>query len=81
VLSTNNASFWFSISRLLKTIGSGYSRTCRQNRIFTDTASDCGARFLTAGDDALADYEILELILFGALRQGDMKPLAKTPVG
>jgi DNA repair protein RadC len=34
-------------------------------------------RFLQAGPDALADYEMLELILFRAFRQGDTKPLAK----
>src|SRR5712691_9875906 len=35
------------------------------------------ARFLAAGADALADYELLELVLFGAVPRGDMKPLAK----
>jgi DNA repair protein RadC len=35
------------------------------------------ARFGEAGPDALADYELLELILFRALPQGDVKPLAK----
>ncbi len=34
-------------------------------------------RFMRAGSDALADYEMLELILFGALPRGDVKPLAK----
>ncbi len=34
-------------------------------------------RFLAAGADALADYELLEMILFGARPRGDMKPLAK----
>ena len=34
-------------------------------------------RFLTGGPDALADYELLELILFGASPRGDTKPLAK----
>jgi len=34
-------------------------------------------RFLKGGPDSLPDYELLELILFGALRQGDVKPLAK----
>ncbi|CAE7405082.1 map [Symbiodinium microadriaticum] len=36
------------------------------------------ARFNEAGPDALADYELLELILFRALPRGDVKPLAKT---
>jgi len=35
------------------------------------------ARFLKAGADAVADYELLELVLFGAIPQRDVKPLAK----
>jgi DNA repair protein RadC len=35
-------------------------------------------RFLENGADALADYEILELVLFLAIPQKDVKPLAKT---
>jgi len=34
-------------------------------------------RFLTAGAEALADYELLELLLFTARPRGDVKPLAK----
>ena len=34
-------------------------------------------RFLKAGGEALADYELLELLLFQALPRGDTKPLAK----
>ncbi|MEM7443081.1 MAG: DNA repair protein RadC [Pseudomonadota bacterium] len=34
-------------------------------------------RFLTAGPDGLADYELLELLLFGAIPRRDVKPLAK----
>jgi DNA repair protein RadC len=34
-------------------------------------------RFLKGGPESLPDYELLELLLFGALRQGDVKPLAK----
>ncbi|MGQ0741870.1 MAG: JAB domain-containing protein, partial [Alphaproteobacteria bacterium] len=34
-------------------------------------------RFVTAGPDALPDYELLELVLFGALPRRDVKPLAK----
>ena len=34
-------------------------------------------RFVTSGPDALADYEMLELILFMAIPRRDMKPLAK----
>ena len=34
-------------------------------------------RFLQAGPDALPDYELLELLLFTVIPQGDVKPLAK----
>ena len=34
-------------------------------------------RFLQSGPDALADYEMLELILFMAIPRRDVKPLAK----
>ena len=36
------------------------------------------ARFREAGADALADYEMLEAVLFLAIPRGDVKPLAKT---
>ena len=35
------------------------------------------ARFREAGPDALADYELLELVLFRAMPRRDVKPLAK----
>lgn len=35
------------------------------------------ARFLETGGAGIPDYEILELILFGVFRNGDVKPLAK----
>ncbi len=35
------------------------------------------ARFLKGGGDALADYELLELVLFRAIPRRDVKPLAK----
>lgn len=34
-------------------------------------------RVLNGGADALADYELLEFLLFAAMRQGDTKPAAK----
>lgn len=34
-------------------------------------------RFLAAGADALADYELIEMLLFLAKPRGDVKPLAK----
>jgi DNA repair protein RadC len=36
------------------------------------------ARFMAAGSQALADYELLELVLFRAIARRDVKPLAKT---
>src|SRR4029077_20316396 len=39
------------------------------------------ARFLAAGSDALPDYELLELVLFGAIPRRDVKPLAKSLLG
>jgi DNA repair protein RadC len=38
-------------------------------------------RFMTAGPDALLDYELLELVLFRALSRQDTKPLAKQLIG
>lgn len=34
-------------------------------------------RLLKGGPESLADYELLEFLLFAAIRQGDTKPLAK----
>ena len=34
-------------------------------------------RFMSAGHTALADYELLELVLFRAIARADVKPLAK----
>ncbi len=34
-------------------------------------------RFLDGGSEALPDYELVELLLFGAIPRGDVKPLAK----
>jgi DNA repair protein RadC len=34
-------------------------------------------RFATAGGDALADYELLELVLFRSIPRRDVKPIAK----
>ena len=35
------------------------------------------ARFLAGGADAMPDYELMELLLFGAIPRRDVKPLAK----
>lgn len=34
-------------------------------------------RFLKTGSEGLHDYELIELLLFGAIPRGDVKPLAK----
>jgi DNA repair protein RadC len=34
-------------------------------------------RFVESGPDSLPDYELLEMLLFRAIRRGDTKPLAK----
>jgi DNA repair protein RadC len=39
------------------------------------------ARFREAGPDAVSDYELLELVLFRAIPQRDVKPLAKELIG
>ena len=35
------------------------------------------ARFLKAGPEGVADYELLEILLFAAIPRRDVKPLAK----
>jgi DNA repair protein RadC len=34
-------------------------------------------RFLAGGPDAMPDYELLEMVLFRAIKRGDTKPIAK----
>ncbi len=51
----------------------------------SDTSKHAGAghrarlreRLLKGGAEALADYEVLEYLLFAGIRQGDTKPIAK----
>ena len=38
-------------------------------------------RLLDGGAEALADYEVLEYLLFAGMRQGDTKPIAKALLG
>lgn len=47
-----------------QTIGSGHRARLRE-------------RMLSGGPEALADYEVLEYLLFGANTRGDTKPMAK----
>ena len=35
------------------------------------------SRFLAGGAESMPDYEMLEMVLFGAIPRGDVKPLAK----
>jgi DNA repair protein RadC len=42
----------------------------------TPIASAC-QRFTDGGADAVPDYELLEMVLYRAIRRGDTKPLAK----
>lgn len=44
---------------------------------FHDHRQRLRARFMAAGGAALADYEMLELVLFRAIPRRDVKPLAK----
>ena len=52
-------------------------RQSRDPALSTATASGCGERFRDAGAERSADYELLELMLFRAIPQRDIKPLAK----
>ena len=52
-----------------KHLGSGHSGTGHRARL--------RERLLGGGPEALADYEVLEYLLFAGMRQGDTKPVAK----
>jgi DNA repair protein RadC len=49
----------------------------REARHFHGHRARLRQRFLEAGSDAVSDYELIELILFRAIPQRDVKPLAK----
>ena len=49
----------------------------RRLRIITATASGCADGFARPALEAVSDYELLELVLFRAIPQRDVKPLAK----
>jgi DNA repair protein RadC len=49
----------------------------KQDRHFLGHRQRLRARFIEAGDEALADYELLELVLFRSIPRRDVKPLAK----
>ena len=56
----------------------GDSATAETTPHFLDHRVRLRKRFLDAGAAALADYEMLELVLFRAIPRRDVKPLAKT---
>ncbi len=49
----------------------------RQKQHFHGHRDRLRQRFMDGGETALADYEILEMILFHTIRQRDTKPIAK----
>lgn len=52
--------------------------TDNQDPHYTGHRDRLRARFLKNGTDGLADYELLELVLFSAIPRRDVKPLAKS---
>lgn len=54
------------------------AQAANQNQLHLGHRARLRERFLKGGTSALADYELLEMILFAALPRGDTKPLAKT---
>ncbi len=61
------------------------SASAASDRPVSDSGKHAGAghrarlreRLLKGGAEALADYEVLEYLLFAAIKQGDTKPIAK----
>jgi DNA repair protein RadC len=45
------------------------------------TAKGCATRFMESNGQGVAEYELLELILFRALPRQDVKPLARRSAG
>lgn len=54
------------------------SRKKQEKPHYTGHRDRLRQRFVQGGPDALADYELLELILFMAIPRRDVKPLAKS---
>jgi DNA repair protein RadC len=59
----------------LKPIGRGKSAAARPH--YLGHRDRLRERFASAGADALADYELLELLLFRSIARADTKPIAK----
>ncbi|MEM9146971.1 MAG: DNA repair protein RadC [Pseudomonadota bacterium] len=61
-----------------KTPSAAATRTPTKTPHYHDHRTRLRQRFLSAGSESLADYEMLELVLFRAIPRRDVKPLAKT---
>lgn len=59
------------------TRGNDAGGTGGENQHYRGHRARLAARFEAVGDDALADYELLEILLFQALPRRDSKPIAK----
>jgi len=57
--------------------GTGSNQKDRRGKHFHDHRARLRSRFLGAGAQSVADYEMLELVLFRAIPRRDVKPLAK----
>lgn len=66
------------VSRLLPNFETAAVRPLPGKPHFVKHRQRLRHRFMTAGTTALADYELLELLLFRAIPRRDVKPLAKT---
>ncbi|MEM9781048.1 MAG: DNA repair protein RadC [Pseudomonadota bacterium] len=62
---------------MLDPIVNGSSSTVVDRPHYADHRQRLRQRLMTAGATALADYEMLELVLFRAIPRRDVKPLAK----
>ncbi len=57
--------------------GSETPASPRRRRIITAIANGCARASARPAAEAVSDYELLELVLFRAIPQRDVKPLAK----
>jgi hypothetical protein len=76
-LSTGKVAWaWFSWRQSVA-VAEGKPASRRLRRTITSTANGCGRAFATLAPTRVSDYELLELVLFRAIPQRDIKPLAK----
>ena len=74
----NNCFAEAPVSGLLPNFEIGAVRPLPEKPHFVNHRQRLRDRFMKAGTTALADYELLELLLFRAIARRDVKPLAKT---